>query len=84
MYARARWLVKRQKEKKALQVLNRMYKDESKAQSQLVEIKSSLCQTKEPLLQTLKYLCKWINFQRLLLGFSIILFGRLTGGTVIV
>ena len=58
-----RWLVKRHRDDQALKILTKIYnKDQSRAQSQLEEIQSTV--SKEPLIQTLKYISQWKILQR--------------------
>ena len=59
-----RWLVKKARDKEALQVLTKIYRDKDKAQKQLSEIKATLSVTKQSLSQSLKYVCRWTILQR--------------------
>ena len=61
-----RWLVKRHRDDQALKILTKICnKDKSRAQSQLEEIQSTVSSaSKEPLIQTLKYISQWKILQR--------------------
>lgn len=59
-----RWLAKRYRDGEALKILSKIYKDQDRAETQLEEIKSTVSSTKEPFLQTLKYIIQWKMIQR--------------------
>ena len=61
-----RFLVKKQQEGQALKVLNRIYRSEEKASSQVSEIRSTMVKKgeAEPFKETLKYVMRWNILQR--------------------
>lgn len=59
-----RWLAKRHRDGEALKILSKVYRDQDRAQNQLGEIKSTVSSSKEPFLQTVKYITQWTILQR--------------------
>ena len=60
-----RWLAKRHRDSEALKVLCKIYRDPTRAQTQLEEIQqASVSSTREPFIQTLKYIVQWKILQR--------------------
>ena len=62
-----RWLVKRHRDEQALRILTKIYRDPSRAQTQLEEIRSTACSTKKPFIQTVKNIFQWKILQRYVL-----------------
>ncbi len=56
--------MKKHRDERALKILAKIYKDQRRAEIQLEEIKSTVSSTKEPFLETLKYILQWKIFQR--------------------
>ena len=60
-----RWLVKRGKEAVASKILSKIYmKDDDKIQNKMLELQSVVNSTKEPFIQTLKFVSQWKFIQR--------------------
>ena len=52
------------KEEEAVKILTKVYGDEAQARRQVLEIKGVLSTCKEGVLQKLKFVLQWRNFQR--------------------
>ena len=56
--------MKKCRDGEALKILSKIYKNSERAEAQLKGIKSTLSSTREPFLQTCKYVVKWRMLQR--------------------
>lgn len=59
-----RWLIKNDKEDKALKYFNRIYKDKETAEKKITDIKLSLSSNTKSLYKTVKFILQWKVLQR--------------------